>query len=114
MFDQLDQCADLLRVLKKELLLLLDKRASLAHKRLELIDELGAWKGKDAQGNSALPSSLVERKVSGRVAMRELLQQLSDPQTYAGVLATSGERAPLSRGTSWATHPGRSIMEGAS
>ena len=94
LFDQLDQCADLLRVLKNELLLLLDKRASLAQKRLELIDELGGWKGKDAQGNAALPSSLVERKVSGRVAMRELLQQLSDPVSYAGVLATSGEQAP--------------------
>ena len=94
LFDQLDQCKDLLRVLREELMVLLDKRASLARKRLELIGELGAWRGRDAQGNAALPSSLVERKVSGRVCMRELLQQLSQPKAYAGVLATSGHPAP--------------------
>ena len=55
---------------------------------------LGGWKGKDAQGNPRCRPHLWKGRFLARVAMRELLQQLSDPVSYAGMLATSGERAP--------------------
>ena len=81
--DQLGQADDLVRSLKAELLELLEKRARAATRRLDLMDELGMWRGRDGMGEALLPVHLVEEKLAGRVAMRELLQQLAAPQSFA-------------------------------
>ena len=78
LFAQLDQTADLVYALKTEMLELLEKRGRNAKRRLDLMDELDKWRGRDQHTAEALlPVAAVEQKLAGRIAIRRLLEELA-------------------------------------
>ncbi|KAH8055204.1 hypothetical protein JL721_10308 [Aureococcus anophagefferens] len=89
LFAQLDQTADLVYALKTEMLELLEKRGRNAKRRLDLMDELDKWRGRDQHtAETLLPVAAVEQKLAGRIAIRRLLEARG-----SGTTATTSESA---------------------
>ena len=118
LFAQLDQTADLVYALKTEMLELLEKRGRNAKRRLDLMDELDKWRGRDQHtAETLLPVAAVEQKLAGRIAIRRLLEELAaslDARNFEAVEAVEagkpgspgGRRALVASGARHLGAPG--------